>query len=312
MPPSEPNFQNKESSTPSSFITKNKEINFKKDSSGTDASKKDLVENDDAGFAGDLGNASDYEKFSAYESGVNDLQKITQNDKIYKKNDIDKLCSKGNNDLNLTHHEKIENEIEKPLLKKVQNVEEVITEKVSNNEDENFTPRTPSMAERRKLFETGRNNHLEEKEMLDGVIVNSKSSECLKDEGNSFERGSGQRNSIAGRVVNLTRGCFKIFTTNFGLKIIERRRIYENRTVSTQDQPVADRIPQSPLHRRNSLKAKNEEPKEEQQQQVNRRMTVGGPIKSSEIISDKKNSGISTPTPKRTSTVFGIINNDNK
>ncbi|KAK6630379.1 hypothetical protein RUM44_005046 [Polyplax serrata] len=230
---------------------------------------------------GDVRNASDYEKILNYETGVNDFSNMTESDKVYEKNDFEKICNKTN-ELNI-HYDKIENEIDKPL-KKVHNVDEILenTKKkqekpVSKDDDEGeseefVVPRTPSMAERRKLFETGKILS-EEKDIFDGII-SSKSSESLKE-----DESTSQRSSIA-----------------------ERRRLYENRTVSVQEPLPMERTSPSALRRRGSLKTKSDDLKEE----PNRRSTLGGPIKSTDKSADKKTQlPPSTPTPKRTSTVFG-------
>lgn len=156
-------------------------------------------------------NTCDLEKLSTYDAEINDFSKCTENSKIYEKNsfDLDKVCNKSN-ERNLGYGdvcEKIENSFEKPL-KKVPNLEENIDKfKRKSNEiplkngdgphEENFMPKTPSMAERRKLFETGRGNTAtDEREITDGMCA-SKSAENLKEE-QVLERGSVQRSSIAG------------------------------------------------------------------------------------------------------------------
>ncbi|KAL0269016.1 UNVERIFIED_CONTAM: hypothetical protein PYX00_010761 [Menopon gallinae] len=235
----------------------------------------------------------DLEKLSTYDTEINDFSKCTENSKIYEKNsfDLDKVCNKTN-ERNLGYGdvcEKIENSFDKPL-KKVPNMEENVDKfkrksnesPVKNGEvthDESFLPKTPSMAERRKLFEVGRGSTtVEEKEIPDGMCA-SKSAENLKEE-QVLERGSAQRSSIA-----------------------ERRKVYENRTTSVQEQSVTvDKTSPTPLRRRSSFKSKQEEVVEEP---VNRRVTLGGPIRSSEKSSERKET--MTPTPKRTSTVFGRV-----
>lgn len=77
--------------------------------------------------------------------------------------------------------------------------------------------------------------------------------------------------------------------------------MYESRTASVQEQSVTvDKTSPTPLRRRSSFKAKQEEVVEEP---INRRVTLGGPIRSLEKSTERKES--LTPTPKRTSTVFG-------
>jgi coronin-7 len=83
--------------------------------------------------------------------------------------------------------------------------------------------------------------------------------------------------------------------------IAERRRLYENRSMSVQE-PAS--ISPTPLRRRDSLKGNNHEPtiKEEpvaSRKQVQRQSSL-------ESKKDKKPvAELATPTPKRTSTVFG-------
>lgn len=153
--------------------------------------------------------ACDYEKLSTYESKMNDFSNLTESSKVYEKNSLElgKICAKAN-EMQLNHSnvcEKIENELEKPL-KKVHNSDENVDKTkwktaspVRNGdeaEEEDYRPKTPSMAERRKLFESGRKNSGSE-ELPDGV-TSSKSVESFRDEEQSLERGSGQRSSIAG------------------------------------------------------------------------------------------------------------------
>lgn len=144
-------------------------------------------------------------------------------------------------------------------------VEEVSDEKVEvslegedvtlrNGKDESpeLPPRTPSTAERRKLFE------LNKKESEDSDTV---------DEKDNFERFSSSRNSIA-----------------------ERRRLYENRSQSVQEEKAAS--PQ-PLRRRDSLKSRRE--KEDDNKKV-----------TAPENTNKQNS-VTVQAPKRTSTVFGRV-----
>lgn len=193
MPPAEPTIQERGIFPP--VTTESRGTNFEK------LPKSSCGEVECA--YGDIGNASDYEKLPSYESGLNDFSKLTESDKVYEKNDLEKICNKTN-ELNF-NYDKIENEIEKPL-KKVPNVDEIsdLAKKKSKEkndgdegENEKFIPRTPSMAERRKLFETAR-NHSDEKDLFDGLSC-SKSSESLREDESFLERGTAQRNSIAGQ-----------------------------------------------------------------------------------------------------------------
>lgn len=190
MPPSEPNSLELSSSIPTEISPL---LSFE-NSSGSESTYPFR----EKGY-GDV--TSEFEKLPTYESGFNDFKKLSGSEKIYQKSGFGKICEKTN-ELNL-EGDKIDNELEKPL-KKVQNKEEVsdknkkINESSVKNgdgrEDEIYTPRTPSMAERRKLFEL-RKKETDEKDIFDG-ISGSKSSDSLDDD--PLERGSNQRSSIAG------------------------------------------------------------------------------------------------------------------
>ncbi|XP_011637681.1 coronin-7 isoform X2 [Pogonomyrmex barbatus] len=99
-------------------------------------------------------------------------------------------------------------------------------EEDANSSDSGYKPKTPSTAERRKVFETKVKDESPENE----------------DAGN-FERGGMNRNSIA-----------------------ERRRLYESRSVSVTDGNLAEKAMGSPtmLRRRDSFKAKSEVIKEDE------------------------------------------------
>lgn len=91
-------------------------------------------------------------------------------------------------------------------------------EEDANSSDSGYKPKTPSTAERRKVFEIKNKDESPENEEL-----------------GNFERGNTNRNSIA-----------------------ERRRLYESRSVSVTDGNLAEKAMGSPtmLRRRDSLKPK--------------------------------------------------------
>ncbi|XP_017754269.1 PREDICTED: coronin-7 isoform X2 [Eufriesea mexicana] len=136
-------------------------------------------------------------------------------------------------------------------------------EEDTNSSDSGYKPKTPSTAERRKVFE---------------IKVKDESPEN-EDLGN-FERGNANRNSIA-----------------------ERRRLYESRSVSVTDGNLAEKAMGSPtmLRRRDSFKTKTEVIKEEVKKVISmlRQQSVDPRL-------EKVDNSV-TPTPKRTSTVFGRV-----
>ncbi|KAG7207127.1 hypothetical protein KM043_001001 [Ampulex compressa] len=103
-------------------------------------------------------------------------------------------------------------------------------EEEANSSDSGYKPKTPSTAERRKVFETKPKDESPEGEELGG-----------------FERGCANRNSIA-----------------------ERRRLYESRSVSVTDGNLAEKAMGSPtmLRRRDSFKTKSETIKEDEAKKV--------------------------------------------
>ncbi|XP_051175953.1 coronin-7 isoform X1 [Leptopilina boulardi] len=135
-------------------------------------------------------------------------------------------------------------------------------EEDANSSDSGYKPKTPSTAERRKLFESKVKDESPENE----------------DSGN-FERGNVNRNSIA-----------------------ERRRLYESRSVSVTDGNLAEKAMGSPtpLRRRDSFKTKNEIIKEEE-------VKKNVPILRQQSMDPRLEKPEPTPTPKRTSTVFGRV-----
>lgn len=135
-------------------------------------------------------------------------------------------------------------------------------EEDANSSDSGYKPKTPSTAERRKLFESKVKDESPENE-----------------ESGNFERGNVNRNSIA-----------------------ERRRLYESRSVSVTDGNLAEKAMGSPtpLRRRDSFKTKNEIIKEEE-------VKKNVPILRQQSMDPRLEKPEPTPTPKRTSTVFGRV-----
>ncbi|XP_043250924.1 coronin-7 isoform X2 [Colletes gigas] len=103
-------------------------------------------------------------------------------------------------------------------------------EEDANSSDSGYKPKTPSTAERRRVFETKVKDESPENEDL-----------------GNFERGGANRNSIA-----------------------ERRRLYESRSVSVTDGNLAEKAMGSPtmLRRRDSFKTKSEVIKEDEVKKV--------------------------------------------
>ncbi|XP_053986370.1 coronin-7 isoform X2 [Hylaeus volcanicus] len=103
-------------------------------------------------------------------------------------------------------------------------------EEDANSSDSGYKPKTPSTAERRRVFETKVKDESPENEEL-----------------GNFERGNANRNSIA-----------------------ERRRLYESRSVSVTDGNLAEKAMGSPtmLRRRDSFKTKSEVIKEDEVKKV--------------------------------------------
>ncbi|KOC65257.1 Coronin-7 [Habropoda laboriosa] len=137
-------------------------------------------------------------------------------------------------------------------------------EQDANSSDSGYKPKTPSTAERRKVFETKVKDESPENEDL-----------------GSFERGNTNRNSIA-----------------------ERRRLYESRSVSVTDGNLAEKAMGSPtmLRRRDSFKTKSEVIKEDEVKKVISMLRQ----QSMDPRLEKVDNSV-TPTPKRTSTVFGRV-----
>ena len=139
-------------------------------------------------------------------------------------------------------------------------------------------PNTPSTAERRKLYEKRISTGVPDVECEDG-------DDKLED----FERASVQRTSIA-----------------------ERRRLYENRSVSVQDPGATDKrsptLSPTPLRRRDSFKGskgsggETTEGSKKPPVAMQRQVSQEGKAQPAQ---EKKPEPVTTPTPKRTSTVFG-------
>lgn len=138
-------------------------------------------------------------------------------------------------------------------------------------EEAEFIPKTPSTAERRKLFENRSDS--KENDQEDNLEVT--------DAASGFERSSMQRSSIA-----------------------ERRKMYE-RSQSVQDAPAVSEKPDgSPIMLRRKDSFKNRKGEEENKAEVNRKSVPFAKQQSLDPQAHRK-SELVIPTPKRTSTVFG-------
>ncbi|XP_050307808.1 coronin-7 isoform X2 [Anthonomus grandis grandis] len=140
--------------------------------------------------------------------------------------------------------------------------------------DSGYIPKTPSTAERRKLFET--RNSSKENEPEDNFDTT--------DQSGNFDRNSAQRNSIA-----------------------ERRKMYE-RSQSQQEPPatIIEKSVSSPvlLRRKDSFKAPKN-PDDVLKEENNRRSVPVARQQSLDPQAIKKSEGV--VAPKRTSTVFGRV-----
>ncbi|XP_049777746.1 coronin-7 isoform X3 [Schistocerca cancellata] len=151
----------------------------------------------------------------------------------------------------------------------------------------NSKAKTPSTAERRKVFEKRISSMTTEQDSGSGTaetLQSPKGDECIEDKLEDFERASLQRTSIA-----------------------ERRRLYENRSVSVQETGIADKrspttLSPTPLRRRDSLKSQKPILEEDKPQ---RKLTEQPTSKTPPM--ERKQEPVTTPTPKRTSTVFGRV-----
>jgi coronin-7 len=156
--------------------------------------------------------------------------------------------------------------------------ETVKSETVEENESSavsGHAPKTPSTAERRKMFES----NTKENEPEDNFDV--------IDQSGTFERASVQRSSIA-----------------------ERRKMYENRSQSVQETPtvIIEKAGGSPVMLRRKDSFKNRKNTEDVLKDDNSRKS--GQV-SKQLSLDhqagKKGDNFAAPTPKRTSTVFGRV-----
>jgi coronin-7 len=153
-------------------------------------------------------------------------------------------------------------------------------------------PKTPSTAERRKLYEKRISSMAGEQDSTQ--LADTLKFDDADDKVEDFERSSVQRSSIA-----------------------ERRRIYENRSVSAQEAGVAERksptVSPTPLRRQDSYKSSKaagpdmvkEDTESKRPHSVQRQHSQDQPAAGKTPPQDKKLEPVTTPTPKRTSTVFG-------
>ncbi|XP_053691044.1 coronin-7 isoform X2 [Sabethes cyaneus] len=147
--------------------------------------------------------------------------------------------------------------------------------KASNEEEK---PRIISTAERRKIFESKAST--ESEDQFDA---------SSDDKVNQFERLSGQRTSIA-----------------------ERRRLYENRSQSVQEEKPASPVP---LRRRDSLKSRGEPKTDEEAMPppaaviefTRNRSDLSKESLPAEIAKRNNSNSSGNSTSKRTSTVFGRV-----
>nr|CAI5857096.1 unnamed protein product [Callosobruchus analis] len=147
--------------------------------------------------------------------------------------------------------------------------------KCSSSEDEpqsetDYKPKTPSTAERRKLFEKSNSKENEGEDTIDT---------------NNFERASLQRSSIA-----------------------ERRKLYEKRSMSVQETGsiAQEKNEGSPVMLRRKDSFKNRKNTEDILKEDNRKSVPVSKQQSMDPGAARK-SEAATPTPKRTSTVFGRV-----
>ncbi|VEN52883.1 unnamed protein product [Callosobruchus maculatus] len=163
-------------------------------------------------------------------------------------------------------HQKIDIELQKV---------EAENGKCSSGEDEpqsesDYKPKTPSTAERRKLFEKSNSKENEGEDTIDT---------------DNFERASLQRSSIA-----------------------ERRKLYEKRSMSVQEPGsiAQEKKEGSPVMLRRKDSFKNRKNTEDILKEDNRKSVPVSKQQSMDPASGRK-SEAATPTPKRTSTVFGRV-----
>ncbi|XP_031341149.1 coronin-7 isoform X1 [Photinus pyralis] len=147
--------------------------------------------------------------------------------------------------------------------------------KVEDNHEEDSsreTPRTPTTAERRKMFET--RNDSKENDPEDNFDGN--------DLGGNFERASAQRTSIA-----------------------ERRKMYENRSLSVKE-TNSDKMAASPILLRRKGSFKNQKDDESEENRKNSQIVKQQSL-DPQMGKKVEPLAVPAPTPKRTSTVFGRV-----
>lgn len=144
---------------------------------------------------------------------------------------------------------------------------------VDKSDEEDYKPKTPSTAERRKMFENRSNS--KENEPEDNFDVT--------DQSGNFERASVQRNSIA-----------------------EKRKMYENRSQSVQEttNTVIEKPDGSPVLMRRKDSFKNRKNAEILKEDNNRKSVPMAKQQSLDPQAAKKADSVAN-IPKRTSTVFG-------
>jgi hypothetical protein len=154
-------------------------------------------------------------------------------------------------------------------------------------------PKTPSTAERRKLYEKRISSMSGEQDPTQPAADTLKFDDA-DDKVEDFERSSVQRSSIA-----------------------ERRRMYENRSVSAQEAGAAEKrsptLSPTPLRRQDSCKSSKASGQDmvKEDMEGKRSHTVQRQHSQEQLAAaktpsqDKKPEPVTTPTPKRTSTVFG-------
>ncbi|GFG39279.1 hypothetical protein Cfor_02204, partial [Coptotermes formosanus] len=156
-------------------------------------------------------------------------------------------------------------------------------------------PKTPSTAERRKLYEKRISSMSGEQDPTQPAADTLKFDDA-DDKVEDFERSSVQRSSIA-----------------------ERRRMYENRSVSAQEAGAAEKrsptLSPTPLRRQDSCKSSKASGQDmvKEDMEGKRSHTVQRQHSQEQLAAaktpsqDKKPEPVTTPTPKRTSTVFGRV-----
>nr|CAD7568796.1 unnamed protein product [Timema californicum] len=152
-------------------------------------------------------------------------------------------------------------------------------------------PKTQSTAERRKLYEKRISSMANEQDTVVDGADPTKMDDSSDDKLEDFERASVQRTSIA-----------------------ERRRLYESRSVSVQDPAAVDKrsptVSPTPLRRRDSFKTPKTPVSESVKEEGSKRPPI--PPQKQEIQQTPPpkvvaSEPVTTPTPKRTSTVFGRV-----